>query len=124
MFRTLAHRWPLFAAAIDRVETLVTRRDPRWPAVRRAHLRVQPACAACGNDDPDAVEVHHIAPVSLCPSRELDPTNLLTLCTCGPGGLNCHLVVGHCGRWTVANPTPKYDANWMLGLLAAGRRSA
>jgi hypothetical protein len=37
-----------------------------------------------------SLEVHHIEPVHLNPDRELDPSNLITLCS-DP----CHIVFGH-----------------------------
>ena len=67
-------------------------RSPKWPAVRAAHLRAYPTCAACGQRD--SLEVHHIVPYHVDPSRELDSSNLLTLC-----GDPCHLVHGHCMSW-------------------------
>lgn len=59
-----------------------------WPRVRREHLEREPACAACGRSKD--LEVHHIKPYHEHPERELDPTNLVTLCA-DP----CHLVFGH-----------------------------
>lgn len=92
----------------DAAVALLSGRDPRWPALRRAHLAKYPGCAACGNTR--SVEVHHVEPVSVKPSRELDPENLLTLCTDGPGGMNCHLVIGHCGRWDRWNDCARFHA--------------
>ena len=63
-------------------------RSPKWPSVRKEHLKENPNCAACGRNK--KVEVHHIEPVHLNPDRELDPTNLITLCD-DP----CHIVFGH-----------------------------
>jgi 5-methylcytosine-specific restriction endonuclease McrA len=72
-------------------------RSSRWPAVRKAHLRAFPACAACGTRH--RLEVHHRLPVSWPggKARELDPTNLLTLCE------GCHLLVGHLADFRSAN---------------------
>jgi hypothetical protein len=42
------------------------------------------ACGSCKK-----IEVHHIEPFHSNPSRELDLTNLITLC------VNCHFVFGH-----------------------------
>lgn len=64
-------------------------RSGKWARVRATHLATQPECQACGKRD-SSVEVHHIVPVSVDASRELDPDNLLTLC-----GDPCHLVHGH-----------------------------
>lgn len=63
-------------------------RSPKWNSVRKEHLAMHPYCAACGKNK--KVEVHHIEPVHINPSRELDPENLLTLCD-NP----CHIVFGH-----------------------------
>jgi 5-methylcytosine-specific restriction endonuclease McrA len=60
----------------------------KWRTLRKAHLVKQPACAACGRVA--AVEVHHIVPVSVDPTKELDENNLITLCA-SP----CHIVFGH-----------------------------
>lgn len=63
-------------------------RSPKWSSVRKQHLNNQPNCMACGKNK--KVEVHHIEPVHLNPDRELDPSNLITLCD-DP----CHFVFGH-----------------------------
>ena len=63
-------------------------RSPKWASIRKQHLDNQPFCAACGRNK--KLEVHHIQPVHLNPERELDSTNLITLCD-NP----CHFVFGH-----------------------------
>jgi 5-methylcytosine-specific restriction enzyme A len=63
-------------------------RSKEWPALRKKHLDKQPCCQACGSCLKP--EVHHIVPVHLDPSRELDPDNLITLCD-----KYCHFVFGH-----------------------------
>lgn len=63
-------------------------RSPKWSSVRKKHLETNNKCAACGRDK--KLEVHHIEPVHLNPDRELDPTNLITLCD-DP----CHFIFGH-----------------------------
>ena len=75
------------------------RRSPRWPSLRRRHLAANPRCAACGRAD--APEVHHLVPVQKAPERELDPTNLITLCG---GKRNCHFAVGHGWNWKSYRP--------------------
>lgn len=67
-------------------------RSWRWPKVRDAHLKAHPACAACGEGG--GCVPHHIRPVWKEPERELDPTNLITLCP------RCHLLIGHLGSFT------------------------
>jgi hypothetical protein len=69
-------------------------RSPQWPRVRREHLAKEPRCRWCGGSV--APEVHHIIPFHLDRSRELDPTNLITLCE---AGTECHLDRGHFGNW-------------------------
>lgn len=63
-------------------------RSPKWSSVRKEHIKNQPICQACGRKKD--VEVHHIEPFHVNPSRELDPTNLITLCS-----KTCHLTFGH-----------------------------
>jgi 5-methylcytosine-specific restriction protein A len=63
-------------------------RSPKWSTARKEHLKYQPECQACGRSKD--VEVHHIEPFHINPSRELDPTNLITLCA-----KTCHLTFGH-----------------------------
>ena len=63
-------------------------RSPKWRSVRNKHIEEHNTCAACGRNK--KLEVHHIEPVHLNPDRELDPTNLITLCD-DP----CHFVFGH-----------------------------
>lgn len=63
-------------------------RSPQWSSVRKEHLSENNRCAACGRSK--KLEVHHIEPVHLNPDRELDPSNLITLCD-DP----CHLLFGH-----------------------------
>ncbi len=82
------------------------KRSPKWAAVRAAHLKRFPTCAACGSTK--NLECHHLWPFHLYPSLELSPENLLTLCegdTC-----NCHLVFGHAGRWNLFSPYAREDA--------------
>ena len=63
-------------------------RSPKWALLRKTHLKEHNICAACGRDK--KLEVHHIEPVHLNPERELDPSNLITLC-----GDPCHFIFGH-----------------------------
>jgi hypothetical protein len=63
-------------------------RSSNWRNVRAEHLKQYPECAACGRKD--NLEVHHIIPYHICPDKELDPTNLITLCD-----KYCHFVFGH-----------------------------
>lgn len=63
-------------------------RSPKWPELRKQHITEHNTCAACGRNK--KLEVHHIEPVHINPDRELDPSNLITLCD-DP----CHLIFGH-----------------------------
>lgn len=86
----------------------ITKRHPRWAAVARNHLLLQPRCAACGAKE--HLVVHHIVPVHVDAARELVPENLITLCE-GPT-LNCHLWCGHLGHWRSWNENVIRDAAW------------
>lgn len=88
-----------------------TKRSPQWETLRKSHLRIQSSCQACGRTD--HLQVHHIFPVHLFPSKELDPHNLITLCELA-GPLGCHLELGHLGDWKSYNPEVVYDsAMWL-----------
>ena len=86
-------------------------RSPKWSAVRRAFVRANPHCAACGTTK--ELEVHHIIPFHIDASRELDTANLMTLCN------DCHLYIGHLKDWTSYNPHAPADAALMLSRFAA-----
>jgi 5-methylcytosine-specific restriction endonuclease McrA len=63
-------------------------RSPKWQTVRKNHIKNNPCCIACGRDT--KLEVHHKIPVHISPELELDPSNLVTLCS-----TPCHLLFGH-----------------------------
>ena len=63
-------------------------RSPKWKKVRQEFLKSNGVCAGCGTKD--KLEVHHIEPVHMNPDRELDITNLITLCD-----KYCHFAIGH-----------------------------
>lgn len=92
-----------FKGAVTRVKTLVQGRSWKWPAVRRAHLLKHPECAACAKID-FKNEVHHIVPFKLDPSRELDASNLITLCD------RHHLTFGHFENYSTYNPNVRTTA--------------
>lgn len=83
------------------------KRSSKWPALRRRML-AGARCAACGGKE--MLEVHHVVPFHLDPSRELDPANLLVLCERKRSGINCHLLVGHLGNYHSHNATARGDA--------------
>jgi 5-methylcytosine-specific restriction endonuclease McrA len=72
-------------------------RSSKWPKVRAEHLQRNPECIACGRRD--KLEVHHCVPFHIAPDRELDPTNLVSVCA-----TPCHLVHGHYLSWLRYNP--------------------
>jgi 5-methylcytosine-specific restriction protein A len=80
-------------------------RSRGWSRVRREHLRWHPRCAVCGRES--GLEVHHIKDVSNNPELELEPGNLVTLCS---GSTKCHFVFGHLGSWKSINPDVMTDA--------------
>jgi 5-methylcytosine-specific restriction protein A len=107
----------LYAADVLAGRPLEAPRSVRWPAVRRAHLKAHPTCAACGGRA--RLNVHHLRPFHLYPELELDPENLLTLCEGGVAATNCHLLFGHGGNWSRYNPTCVASATANLVMIAA-----
>jgi 5-methylcytosine-specific restriction endonuclease McrA len=84
-------------------------RSPGWHLVRESHLKMHSICASCGCSE--KLQVHHVVPVSVDPQRELDPSNLITLCM---GENECHLNVGHNGSWKKHNPHVREIARALL----------
>jgi hypothetical protein len=84
------------------------KRASGWNDLRRKHLLKHPICAVCGGVK--KLEVHHILPVHLFPEKELEITNLITLCE-GKKWVNCHLFFGHLGSYISYNPDVKKDAD-------------
>jgi 5-methylcytosine-specific restriction endonuclease McrA len=79
------------------------RRSGQWRALERRHLAAHPECAACGKRG-RGNQVHHEEPVHKNRARELDPTNLITLCK------RHHLVFGYADCWAGCNPHVRGDA--------------
>lgn len=98
-------------AAQARERAKLVERSPKWPAARRRHLKAHPSCAACGARK--GLQVHHVVPFARKPSRELDPTNLVTLCEY-VGGWECHQAIGHGGSFKFYNPGVRRDAAEIL----------
>lgn len=96
------------AAISDALEDMASRefgakRSACWAKARKAHLKRQPECQACGQTS--FLSVHHAVPYHLRPDLECDPSNLITLCEKSERfGFGCHLIIGHCGRWSYNNP--------------------
>jgi 5-methylcytosine-specific restriction protein A len=77
-------------------------RSPRWSDIRNEHIKKYPKCAACGTKK--NLEVHHIVPVHIDSSKELDVTNLITLCS-----NRCHLIFGHFMDYKSWNKDVEHD---------------
>ena len=80
-------------------------RSSKWKAVRNNFIKYNGCCAVCGKTE--NLVVHHKQPFHLFPEKELDPTNLVTLCE--NDILNCHYVIGHLMEWTRYNPDIEED---------------
>lgn len=78
-------------------------RSPKWSSVRKEHLIHEPICQACGRKKD--LEVHHIIPYHIKPEEELNPSNLITLCS------NCHLLFGHLMDYKSWNENVVEDCN-------------
>ena len=83
-------------------------RSPKWPHVEKLHLKLEPACAACGSVK--KLNVHHKKPFHLFPELELDLNNLITLCM----DKECHEKIGHGGNFKDYNPNIVEDAAKVL----------
>jgi len=84
---------------------LKLQRSPKWPEVERAFRTKNPNCLACTENQ--QLNVHHMYPfhyVVLCgrPDLELDPRNLITLCT--REDEEHHLLLGHLDDFESYNP--------------------
>lgn len=104
MFKTIQHHINLIKHALRDVGTDAKRSD-KWPTVEKHFREGHPTCAACGGKD--RLNVHHCMPFHLDPAKELDPTNLITLCM---GDKECHLHIGHGGSFKQYNPNVRSDA--------------
>lgn len=84
-------------------------RSSGWSKLRKQHLKDHPLCICClGSKD---LEVHHVVPFNDDPSKELDPTNLVTLCD--QKNKSCHRLIGHFGNWQWTNPYVLEDAEYL-----------
>jgi hypothetical protein len=107
---------PLIKHLVDAAKgkhPITAARSGHWPAVRKQHLALHPVCEVCGGTE--KLEVHHRRPFHLHPDLELDPSNLVTLCESGKGGVNCHLHFGHLGSYRSFNVDVLLDAAIWLG---------
>lgn|SRR3990167_10944943 len=81
-------------------------RHPLWREVQAEHIKKFPNCAVTGKKGTflNPLNVHHIIPVHIDPSKELDPDNLITLSRWW------HFWLGHLGSWFSFNKDVKKDA--------------
>lgn len=90
---------------------LLAPRSPKWRDVRDRFLIDNGSiCAVCGKIK--NLNVHHIIPVHVDKSLELETSNLITLCE--NRTLNCHLWVGHIGNYSSYNIDVVSDAAKIL----------
>ena len=79
-------------------------RSPEWKTVRKLHLEREGCCCQACNKN-SKLEVHHIIPVHINRTLELDPSNLITLC------YRCHLVFGHLSDYKSWNENVVKDSS-------------
>ena len=90
-------------------------RSSKWPGLRQAFLQYHPTCAVCGTSK--KLEVHHCEPVHVNSTRELDTTNLITLCDVH------HFWWGHLGNWHSWNVLVRVDsAIWLAKILSRPKK--
>ncbi len=97
------------------------RRSPKWRAVARDHLVVQPCCVSCASRR--ELNVHHIFPFHFCvhlgrADLELDHRNLITLCA------SHHLLLGHLDDFESANLSVVRHARHTFHALSAAQLEA
>ncbi len=93
----------LFVNVKDSVYSALTKRNPKWWGVRTTHITVYNKCKVCSTQK--SLDVHHIIPVSVDPSLELNFDNLVTLCR------HHHFYIGHKGNWNDFNINVEEDCN-------------
>lgn len=81
-------------------------RSGRWKTIRKEFLKNNGVCAACGTSRD--LEVHHIVPVHIDGSKELEIDNLITLCA-----ESCHILFGHLMDFKSYNPSVQEDCKLM-----------
>jgi len=84
------------------VNPVESQRSGGWHTLRCRFLEKHPECSCCGKAT--ELEAHHVVPVHLDPSLELEESNLIALCQ------RCHLVVGHLNSWFRHNKHIRDDA--------------
>ena len=99
---------PLAGTVVGQTFGLAKRSD-KWPTARKHWLAQQPTCEACGGTT--LLQVHHVDPFADDPAKELDPTNLITVCM---GKSECHLRIAHGDNFKYYNPNVRADAATVL----------
>lgn len=77
------------------LDWIISSRSGKWPKFRKDFLKINPRCRACNTNK--SLTVHHIVPVSVDSTKELEETNCITLCH------TCHLVFGHLHNYSSWN---------------------
>jgi 5-methylcytosine-specific restriction protein A len=93
------------------------KRSSGWTPLQKRFLEENPRCPSCGRTERKWLRVHHKVPFHVRPDLELEWSNLMTLCEWPT--LNCHLWIGHGGRWDHYLPDPEAAAREMYRRLAA-----
>lgn len=104
MLKTITHGINLIRHAVRDIG-ISAKRSNKWPTVEKHFREAHPTCEACGSKK--RLNVHHCMPFHLDSSKELDPTNLITLCM---SKNECHLHIGHGGSFKQYNPNVREDA--------------
>ena len=78
-----------------------------WRKVRARRIEIDGGkCRACGRKV--NLQVHHIRPFNMQPDRELELSNLVTLCG------RCHILLGHLDNWKSRNDDVLPDADYTM----------
>ena len=88
----------------------------KWEEFEHEYWRKHPElkfCHACG--EKHRVELHHIIPRHIDPSRIFDESNLIPLCRA------CHFRIGHLLNWDNYNPYVVEDARNIYRLIISRR---
>lgn len=108
MLKTIKHGINLLRHSL-RDMGVAAKRSDKWPTVEKHFLQANPTCAACGGKN--RLNVHHCMPFHLDPTKELDSTNLITLCM---SEKECHLHIGHGGSFKQYCPNVRQYAAEVL----------
>ena len=83
-----------------------------WERFEKEYWKKHPNekfCHACG--ETKRVELHHIIPRHIDPSKIFDESNLIPLCRC------CHFRIGHLRNWDNYNPNVVEDSELIFRLI-------